>query len=440
MDDVTLPPGQHRIDGFPRFGTHLARPAPPVPIDPVIEISGAVARSFTVPLAALATLPRRELTADLHCVAGWSATDLQWEGVAFESFYRLIVEPSARGDAPVTHVVFGGLDGYRSVVSIDDALAEDVLIAEHLDGRPLDGDHGAPARLVSPSQYGFVSLKHLCRIELHTAEPAEKHGAPSRFAEVMLRSLIKPHRRARVWEEERHRHLPARLVRPVYRLLIPPIAFLCARGSRPSRGPRMRIPNSEHTSRPWRIHDLTRDFRLEDVWALPTPGGPDDFPRLVQAIASGDASQGSSRAARALFAIRWKLGELLGWDDPDTGLGSRVPTLRDRLPADLRDAPSVPDLGALPFASLYVLDDEFAAEIANRTMHGVLHLGWVPDGPGGYRGQMAVYAKPNGLLGTAYMAAIRPFRHLIVYPPMLRQLERAWRARAGDPTQAPAPA
>ena len=152
----------------------------------------------------------------------------------------------------------------------------------------------------------------------------------------------------------------------------------------------MRLPNTAHTSRPWRIHELTRDFRLEDVWALPTPGGPDDFPRLVQVIASGDPSQGSSRAVRTLFAIRWKLGELLGWDGPDAGLGSRVPTLRDRLPADLRDAPSGPDFDALPFTSLYLLDDEWAAEIANRTMHGVMHLGWVPDGTGGYRGQMAV--------------------------------------------------
>ena len=45
---------------------------------------------------------------------------------------------------------------------------------------------------------------------------------------------------------------------------------------------RMRLPNSAHTSRPWRIHELARDFRLEDVWALPTPGGPADFPRLVR--------------------------------------------------------------------------------------------------------------------------------------------------------------
>ncbi len=191
----------------------------------------------------------------------------------------------------------------------------------------------------------------------------------------------------------------------------------------------LRLPDSAHTSRPWRIHELTRDFRLEDVWALPTPGGPDDFPALVRLATSLDPAKGSSRAARMLFSLRWKLGELLGWDDADTGLGSRVPTLRDRLPADLRDAPPGPDFKALPFTPLYLLDDEAAAEIANETMHGVVHFGWVADGAGGYRGQMAVLVKPNGRLGEAYMAAIRPFRHLLVYPPMLGEIGRAWRAR-----------
>ncbi len=190
---------------------------------------------------------------------------------------------------------------------------------------------------------------------------------------------------------------------------------------------RARLPNTSHTSRPWRIHELTGDFRLEDVWALPTPGGPDDFPRLVQAIASPTSSRRSSRAVRTLFAIRWKVGALLGWDDPEAGVGSRVRTLRDRLPLELRDAPSGPDLHGLPFSPLYLLDNEWAAEIANKTMHGVMHLGWVRDGTGGYRGEMAVYAKPNGLLGTAYMAAIRPFRHLIVYPLMMQQIEQRWR-------------
>jgi len=189
----------------------------------------------------------------------------------------------------------------------------------------------------------------------------------------------------------------------------------------------LQLPNSAQTSRPWRIHELVGDFKLEDVWELPTPGGVSgDFPLLVAGFAAGDSGQSPSRVARSLWAIRWKLGELFGWDDPETGVGSRVETLRDRLPADLRDGPQGPDFSKLPFKSLYLLDDEFAAEVANKTVHGVMHLGWVGDGSGGYRGQMAVYVKPNGLFGNAYMAAIKPFRHLIVYPPMLRQVERVW--------------
>ena len=195
----------------------------------------------------------------------------------------------------------------------------------------------------------------------------------------------------------------------------------------------MRLPNTEHTSRPWRIHELTRDFRLEDVWGLPASGGPDDLPRAVQYMASFDPSRSSSTAVRALFALRWKIGELLGWDDAETGVGPRVQTLRERLPEDLRDRPG-PEFDALPFTSLYLLADEFAAETANQTMHGVMHIGLVPDGGGGYLGQMAVLVKPNGLFGRAYMAAIRPFRHLIVYPPLLREVERA--LRAGTPSAA----
>jgi hypothetical protein len=202
-------------------------------------------------------------------------------------------------------------------------------------------------------------------------------------------------------------------------------------------GADVKLPNTAHTSRPWRIHELTHDFRLEDVWALPTPGGQDDFPRLVRLMASFDAAHSSAGAVRALFAIRWKVGALLGLDRPQAGLGSRVPSLRDRLPEDLRDAPSGPVSHERPFSPLYLTDDEWALEIANQTVHGVLHLSWVPDDDRrGYRGQMAVLVKRNGLLGAAYMAAIAPFRHLIVYPLMMRDIERVWRASASDPTAA----
>lgn len=191
----------------------------------------------------------------------------------------------------------------------------------------------------------------------------------------------------------------------------------------------MRVPNHEHTARPWRIHELAPGFRVEDVWRLPVAGDRRDFPRLVQLFTSLDPAD-SSAAVRALVTVRSKFGKLFGWDDPASGGGSAGATIRGRLPEDLRHGPTGPTFDALPFRSLYLTEDEWAAETANRTMHGMLHVGWVPDEAGGFRGEMAVYVKPNGLFGRAYMAAIKPFRYLIVYPRLMRAIERAWREGA----------
>ena len=186
----------------------------------------------------------------------------------------------------------------------------------------------------------------------------------------------------------------------------------------------MKLPNTAHTSRPWRIHEFTRDFQVLDVWATPTPGGPDDFPRLVELWTSLDPARSGSFVVRSLFAVRWALGDLLGLDTPSDGLGSRVPSIRERMPADLLDTASGAASDALPFTWLYMLDNECAAEIANKTVHGVLHLAWVPDGA--YRGEMAILVKPNGLVGNAYLAFIKPFRHLLMYPAIFREMEHLW--------------
>lgn len=191
------------------------------------------------------------------------------------------------------------------------------------------------------------------------------------------------------------------------------------------------LGTAEHTSQPWRIHQLTKDFRVLDVWALPTPGASGDFPRLVRLMAEFDPGR-SSVVVRGLFAIRFGLGHLLGLDRPESGLGMRVEPLRDRLPADLAGTASDFDVDTGPFTPLYVTDNEFALEIANQTMHGVMHVGWVAEA-GGYRGQMAVLVKPNGWAGSVYLAAISPFRHLTVYPLMLRDIGRAWRATVPRP-------
>lgn len=213
----------------------------------------------------------------------------------------------------------------------------------------------------------------------------------------------------------------------------------------------LRLPNAAHESRPWRIREIAPDFEVEDVWALPAHGGAEDFETLLKLLAASDPAEGDSRAARLLWRLRDLLGKLLGLgrvsdasdngaDDADAALpipGTNEASLADRLPDDLRDTAADLDFGSLPFVPLYRTDIEFAAEVSNQTVHGAMHLAWVDQGEGRYQGQMAVYVKPRGRFGRGYMALIKPFRHWIVYPALMRQIERTWDARVLSRSPAP---
>jgi hypothetical protein len=194
----------------------------------------------------------------------------------------------------------------------------------------------------------------------------------------------------------------------------------------------MRLPSSAHESRRWRIAEIATDFRLEDVWALPARGGPDDFGELLEVMASLDPARHGSTTTRMLFSLRYRVGGWFRWDDDASELaipGNRETTLSARLPDDLRDTVGSSDRNAYGFRPLYRTEDEWAAEISNRTVHAVMHLAWVDQGEGRYQGQMGVYVKSRGRFGAGYMALIRPFRHRVVYPALMRQIERAWNAR-----------
>jgi hypothetical protein len=196
-----------------------------------------------------------------------------------------------------------------------------------------------------------------------------------------------------------------------------------------------RVPNSTQESRPWRIHEIVPDFTLEDVWALPVEGGAEDFSVLLEVVGAIDPAHSDSRATRFLWQLRDRLGawfnlgrirvQANGSPDVPVGKlpipGTSETSLAGRLPADLRDTATDLEFGSTPFAPLYRTDVEAAAELSNQTVHGVAHLAWVDRGEGRYQGQMAVYVKPRGRFGRAYMAAIKPFRYLIVYPALMRQ-------------------
>jgi hypothetical protein len=194
----------------------------------------------------------------------------------------------------------------------------------------------------------------------------------------------------------------------------------------------MRLPNATHETRPWHIREIAPDFTVEDVWALPVYGGAEDFPRLLEVMASLDPARGASPVTRVLFGVRWRLGRWLGWDDATAQLpipGQEEVSLASRLPDELRGTTAGLNFGSRPFSPLYRTDTEFAAELSNQTVHAVMHLAWADQGEGRYQGQMAVYVKPRGRLGKSYMNLIAPFRHWVVYPALMRQIERAWNAR-----------
>ncbi len=206
----------------------------------------------------------------------------------------------------------------------------------------------------------------------------------------------------------------------------------------------MRLPNAAHESGPWRIHAIVPDFTLEDVWTLPAmSGGVEDFQTVIEMAVSFDPAHAESLPTRVLWNARDRLGSWFGlgrisapvdssWDDAAGKLpipGKSENSLADRLPDDLRNTAADVHFNSLPFVPLYRTDFEFAAELSNQTMHGVMHLSWVDQGEGRYQGQMAVYVKPRGPLGKAYMALIKPFRYWIVYPALTQQIERALKTR-----------
>lgn len=201
---------------FPRFADNPLT-APPQHDHTSLEVALGNGDTVTIAATDLLSLPQREQVSDFHCVTTWSRSGLRWSGVAMTDVWHEIIEPLAGDDADVPYVVARGADRYRISFRREDVLAPDAMIATMLDGEPLDARHGAPMRLVCPSQYGYKSLKHLTRLELHLTAPP-------------LGS--KEHLRARVDLEERHTRIPGRLLRWPYRLLVPATAAFAERSAR----------------------------------------------------------------------------------------------------------------------------------------------------------------------------------------------------------------
>lgn len=198
-----------------------------------------------------------------------------------------------------------------------------------------------------------------------------------------------------------------------------------------------RIDPSDHHDPAWRIHDIASDFQLIDAWKLPVTGTYGEFPELTELFLSLDlADDQGSRATTLLFAIRFRLGAIFGWDDEVLAQpipGCEETSLRDRLPTDLRnpvdEVGERDDRATTDFQIVYQTETESVLELSNSTVHAAVHFAWIATGGADYVGQMGIYVKTRGRLGRIYMSAIAPFRHYIVYPALMRRLGPAWQER-----------
>ncbi len=154
-----MPPGQSRTRRWPvldAFG--------PPDFDPAkwqLDVFGLVDSPASLSLEAFQALPRVKVFSDFHCVTRWSRLGNLWEGVATrEIASRFGVRPEAK------YVVCHAYDnGWTTNLPIEFFLAEDGLLADAHDGKPISLEHGGPVRGLVPQLYAWKSAKWIRGIE-----------------------------------------------------------------------------------------------------------------------------------------------------------------------------------------------------------------------------------------------------------------------------------
>jgi len=199
-----LPPGQKASNIFPRFGLPQYANRFPTEVDVIrLSILGDV-EEFEISKE-IDGLDRVDQVSDFHCVTTWSKQGLNWSGYGFRDFYNTFILPKVSGE--ITCVVIKAQDGYKTSLPLSDLMQENVLLADRLDGKPLDIEHGAPIRIVAPDHYGYKNVKHVKSMGFYAQEQKVKQGILG----------FMDHPRARVAYEERASNGPGRLFRWLYK-------------------------------------------------------------------------------------------------------------------------------------------------------------------------------------------------------------------------------
>jgi Protein of unknown function (DUF2867) len=192
----------------------------------------------------------------------------------------------------------------------------------------------------------------------------------------------------------------------------------------------MRIDPCEFRSRTLRVHEFLQDVPLQDVWAIQLHGGGAGLTiHDLRPLFTFAGLQAVHPVVKGLFGLRAQLGTLLGWDQqrPTWSAASYVHRLTTTDRAQSVVPPGTPEG---PFRLLYVFEHEQLSELRNATVHAFSSLS-MERAQGGDLAYWAIYVQPVSRFTVLYMTAIAPFRRFLVYPAIIRQVQRAWAERYG---------
>lgn len=130
-----------------------------------LAIKGLVERPLVLTYPQLLARPSVSEIVTLECVgnsvAGEAIGTAEWEGVPLKALLE-----EAGISSKVRDVVIRAADGYSDSISLDRAVAGDVLVAHKMNGVPLPQGHGFPARIIVPGIYGMKNVQWVTEIEL----------------------------------------------------------------------------------------------------------------------------------------------------------------------------------------------------------------------------------------------------------------------------------
>ena len=152
-----VPPGQYVTSDFPVLS---AGPTPHTPLEKwtfSITQEGGPSKSWS--WTEMRALSAETVTADIHCVTRWSKLDTEWQAVSLDTLLAQVEH-----DAEYLMAFSDG--GYTTNLPLADVTGGQAWLAFGFDGKPLEPEHGGPARLLVPHLYFWKSAKWVRGLEL----------------------------------------------------------------------------------------------------------------------------------------------------------------------------------------------------------------------------------------------------------------------------------